>query len=162
MLRTAWIGVLAFLADRISKQAAAEWLTPGAPKTILSGVLDFTYAQNTGMAFSILADRTWMLIVVSAVALAVLVGAFRRALRCTPAQRVMLWLLLAGGIGNLVDRLFYGYVVDFLCVRFVSFPVFNLADIYLTVSSFFLVIALLRTADVKQINGQNTSETAAP
>lgn len=144
MFRMAWVGVLAFLSDRISKQLVIDWLEPGASQVVWKGVLNLTYAQNTGMAFSILADRTWLLIVFSVVALILMVVALRRALHDTPVQNALLWLLLAGGIGNLIDRLLFGYVVDFFCVQFVRFPIFNVADVCLSVAAVFLIVALLR------------------
>jgi len=161
MFRTAWVGVLAFLADRISKQLVIEWLEPGMPKVVWDGVLHLTHTQNTGMAFSILADRTWLLIVVSALALLLLVSALYRALQHTPAQNALLWLLLAGGIGNLLDRLFFGYVVDFFSVQFVQFPVFNVADICLTVAAVFLIVALLRSPDEKKADEARADEEPA-
>jgi len=150
MIRTAWVGVLAFLADRISKQLVIEWMELGAAKVVWPGVLNLTYTQNTGMAFSILADRTWLLIVLSAAALIVIVEALRRALRSTPLHHALLWLLVAGGLGNLLDRLFFGYVIDFLHVQFVRFPVFNVADACLTVSALLLIVALLRNPEENQ------------
>ena len=157
MFQMAWVGVLAFLADRISKQLAAEWLELDAPKVLWEGVLNLTYTQNTGMAFNILAEHTWLLIVLSSLALVVLVTALYRALPRTRARGALLWLLLAGGLGNLADRLLSGYVVDFFSVQFVRFPVFNVADICLTVSAAFLIFALLRAPDGKKANGQPAS-----
>jgi len=155
MLRTVWVGVLAFLADRISKQLVIQWMELDTPKVIWEGVLNLTYTQNTGMAFSILADRTWLLIVLSTLALVLLVFALYRALPPrSQAQNALLWLLLAGGIGNLADRLFFGYVVDFFSLQFMQFPVFNVADMCLTMSSMFLIIALLRNPDDKKANAE--------
>jgi len=156
-----WVGILAFLADRICKQLATEWLKPDMPKVLWNGVLSLTYTQNTGMAFSILADRTWLLIVVSAAALLVLVWALRRVLQDTPLRNVLLWLLLAGGISNLMDRLFSGYVIDFISVQFIRFPVFNVADICLTVSAVILAIVLLRNPDEKGTDEPTAEEGPA-
>ncbi|MCL2811133.1 MAG: signal peptidase II [Clostridia bacterium] len=152
MFRTVWAGVLAFLVDRISKQLVVEWLELDTPRVLWEGVLNLTYTQNTGMAFSILAGRTWLLIALSSLALIILVTALYRALPRTPSASALLWLLLAGGIGNLADRLLFGYVVDFFSVQFVQFPVFNVADVCLTVSAVFLIIALLRHPDEKKAN----------
>jgi len=149
-----WVGILAFLADRIGKQLAVEWLEPNAPKTLWEGVLELTYTQNTGMAFGVLADRTWLLVALSSLALLVLVTALYRVLPKTHASGVLLWLLLAGGIGNLLDRLLFGYVVDFISVRIVQFPVFNVADVCLTVAAAFLIVTLLRNPGEKRANDQ--------
>ena len=161
MKRTAWVGVLAFIADRVTKQLAAETLRIGETRVLWDGVLQLTHARNTGIAFSILADRTWLLIVVSALALILLVEAFRRTLRRAPVYDAALWLLLAGGVGNLADRLCYGYVIDFISPQFLRFPVFNLADVCLTVSAAFLVFALLRSSGIKEKDARNTDEQSA-
>ncbi len=161
MLRTAWIGILAFLADRISKQLVGEWLQLGMSKAVWPGVLNFTYTQNTGMAFSILADRTWMLIVFSVIALVLLTFALRRALRDTPWHNALLWLLLAGGLGNLVDRLCFGYVLDFFHVQFVQFPIFNVADICLSFAAVFIIMALLVNPDEKRAVKKVEDESAS-
>ena len=154
MFQMAWVGVLAFLADRISKQLTVEWLELDVPKALWEGVLNLTYTRNTGMAFNILAEHTWLLIVLSSLALVVLMTALYRTLPRTRAHGALLWLLLAGGLGNLLDRLLFGYVVDFFSVQFARFPVFNVADICLTLSVMFLIIALLRNPDGKKANGQ--------
>jgi len=154
MFQAAWVGVFAFLADRITKQLTVEWMELGASKTLWAGVLDLTHTRNTGMAFSILAGHTWLLIMLSLLSLVVLVTALYRALPRTQAYNALLWLLLAGGIGNLADRLLFGYVVDFISVQFVRFPVFNVADICLTVSAALLIIALLFNPDGKKKNEQ--------
>ena len=154
MFRTAWAGVLAFLVDRISKQLTLEWLELDTPSVVWEGVLNLTYTQNTGMALNILAGHTWLLIVLSSLALITMVTALYRALPGTPRQCVLLWMLLAGGLGNLADRLLFGYVIDLFSVQLVQFPVFNVADAFLTVSSVFLIIALLRHPDEKKANGQ--------
>ena len=157
MFRTVWAGVLAFLVDRITKQLAVQWLELDTPKVLWEGVLNLTYTHNTGMAFSILAGNTWLLIVLSALALVILVAALYRALPRTETQSALLWLLLAGGIGNLADRLIFGYVVDFFSVQFVQFPVFNVADICLTVSAVLLIVALLRNPDEKKVHEQSAA-----
>ena len=152
MHRTAWVGLLAFLADRLSKQLASEWLQPGASVALINGALHFTYTQNTGMAFSILADRTWLLIVFSMAALVLLTCALRRALNPSTFHNALLWLLLAGGIGNLADRLFFGYVVDFIHIQLPFMPVFNVADMCLTASAALLAITLVRSPGAKKNN----------
>lgn len=152
MLRTAWIGILAFVADRISKVAIVEWLqTPGGTHRLWDGVLGLLYTQNTGMAFSILENHTWLLIILSVLALLLVVWALVRTLESTTANYVFLWLMLAGGLGNLMDRLLYGYVVDFFHIELFRFAIFNVADICLTVSVVYLIFSLLRAPQKKQV-----------
>jgi len=161
MIRTAWVGALAFLADRISKQLVVEWLEPESSVVIWKNVFSLTYTQNTGAAFSILADRTWLLIAFSAVALVVMTEALRRALHNTPLRNVLLWLLMAGGLGNLADRLLFGYVVDFFNIQILHFPIFNVADICLTIAAVFLIVALLRNPEEAREPKKASEEHAA-
>lgn len=152
MLRTAWIGILAFVLDRISKVAIVEWLqTPGSSRRLWDGVVGLLYTQNTGMAFSILENRTWLLIILSVLALLLVVWVLLRTLDPTTVNYAFLWLMLAGGLGNLIDRLLYGYVVDFIHIELFRFAIFNVADICLTVSVVYLVFSLLRSPQKKQV-----------
>ncbi len=145
MLHTAWVGILVFVLDRISKQLVMDNLAGAASRVVWPGILSFTYTKNTGMAFSILANRTWLLIVLSIIALVLMVVALKGALQETKMRNMLLWMLLAGGFSNLLDRLLFGYVVDFIEVMFFRFPIFNVADISLTVAAVCLIIALLRS-----------------
>ena len=151
MMHTVWVGVLAFVIDRLTKVWAVSWLRvqPGGTYALWPGVLHLTYVQNTGMAFSLLENHTWLLALITPLALLLVVVALKYAMRCTTLQNALLWLLLAGGAGNLVDRVFYGYVVDFLEIRLFRFAIFNFSDMYLTLAALFLIIALLLTKEEK-------------
>lgn len=94
----------------------------------LPGVLDLTYVQNTGAAFSLLSSHTWVLTLLSGVVSLVLVIAIAR--KALPHWSGMLGmaLLLGGAVGNFIDRLLLGFVTDMFAVTFVNFPVFNVAD----------------------------------
>ena len=153
MIHTVWVGILALVLDRASKAWAMSWLRvqPGGSFALWPGVLHLTYAQNTGMAFSLFEEYTWILALLTPLALLLVVIALKYAMPCTRLQNGLLWLLLAGGVGNLIDRVVYGYVVDFLEIRLFRFAIFNLADVYLTLAAILLIIALLLTPDAKEI-----------
>ena len=95
--------------------------------------LSLTYVQNTGAAFSLLSDHTWLLTLLSAVVSVGLVVALGK--RALPRRRGMLALalLLGGAVGNFIDRLLLGFVTDMFALTFVDFPVFNVADICVVV-----------------------------
>lgn len=140
MLRRGY-GLLAlavFLLDRASK----IWAASGAldhPRIVLPGILRFAYVQNTGAAFGFLQGRTSLLAAITAaVLLALLVGLCIWGARVPPVARCALWVMLGAGVGNLWDRVFYGYVVDFIQVLFVRFPVFNIADACMVLSTLVL------------------------
>lgn len=99
-------------------------------------VLDLTYVQNTGAAFSFLSEHTWLLTLISAVMSVVLTLAVWKKFFSHPFGRTALTLVLAGAVGNLIDRALLGYVVDMFNVLFMDFAVFNVADICVVVGGF--------------------------
>ena len=126
MLWGAYVAPLALAVDRITKVWAQR---AELPRTALPGILQFRYVQNTGAAFSAFSGRTGWVTAVSILLVILVLGylAFGRGVhKCT---RLGLWLIVAGGLGNLYDRLTLGYVVDFIEVLFVRFAIFNFADI---------------------------------
>ncbi|MBQ9253100.1 MAG: signal peptidase II [Clostridia bacterium] len=141
MKKYGWIALLVFLLDRASKL-----LWPRIPPSgflLIPGVLDLYPARNTGMAFSLLSGRPWLLGLLS---LGVIVGAFfflrRKALR--PLCWVGLMMMLGGAVGNLADRLITGFVPDMIELLFVRFAIFNLADVALVVGCLLVMIDLFR------------------
>lgn len=128
-------------ADQLTKWLAVTYLRNSDAVTAIPRVLDFSYTENTGAAFSILSGERWFLIVITlivmiALAVFVLLGRFRRYW----LFNVSATLILAGGIGNLIDRLLQGYVVDFIHVTFMDFPIFNVADCFVVIGSVLLLI----------------------
>lgn len=128
-------GVLSVLAaavlvgvDQLIKRWATVVLLPKTAMTLIPGVLELRYFLNDGMAFSMLAGKQKLLIAVtSLMLLGVLWMLFARKL--TPLERVAWTLVLGGGIGNLIDRVLNGEVVDYINLLFMRFAVFNFADI---------------------------------
>ena len=105
--------VVALVAlDQLVKYLVVQNIPLGEYVPFLPHILDLTYVQNTGAAFSLFSEHTWLLTLVSL---------------------VMSVLLLAGAVGNLIDRAFQGYVVDMFHVLFMEFAVFNVADICVVV-----------------------------
>lgn len=109
------------------------------------GVFELHYLENRGAAFGMLQDQKVLFILIAMIILAVIVYVLFK----TPYQKmytklhITLVLIAGGAIGNLIDRLRYDYVVDFLYFSLINFPIFNVADIYVTLSSIYLVILLL-------------------
>ena len=111
----------------------------GGSLPFLPHILELTYVQNTGAAFSMLSQHTWLLTIVSAVVAVVIAAALVKKVVKHPFGVLSLSVVLAGAVGNLIDRVLNGYVVDFLYFSLIDFPVFNVADIYVTVSAFLLM-----------------------
>ena len=134
-----WIAVLTVIADQLVKWVC---LSLTGSVTLIPKVLALTYAENTGMAFSLFSGRAWALGVVSAVC--ILVGwLVLRRYRLGVLSRVAAMLMLGGAVGNMLDRFFRGYVVDMFEVLFMEFAIFNVADAALTVGTALMALSLL-------------------
>ena len=129
--------------DQWVKYLVVQTIPLGEHVPFLPHLLDLTYVQNTGAAFSLFSSHTWLLTVISLVMSILLALAVWKPLFRHPAGRAALTLLLAGAVGNLIDRALQGYVVDMFHVLFMEFAVFNVADICVVVGGFAAVIYYL-------------------
>ena len=109
----------------------------------IPGFFKFLYTQNTGAAWSMFSGSTVALIIISVIVIALL-GVYVFASKTkNPLFYVSLGLIVGGAIGNLIDRIFLGYVRDFIKLEFMNFPIFNTADCFLTVGVVCLVVYYL-------------------
>ena len=128
--------------DRLVKYWAMTVLAPAVELNGIKGVFHFYYVENTGAAFSILREHTWILIVITALVVAAgLYVLFSKKLSI-PYQ-ICIAAIVGGGIGNLIDRICYGYVVDMFMFDFVEFAIFNVADIFITLAGIAIIVVLL-------------------
>ena len=134
-----WIAALVVIADQAVKALS---IAVGGPVTLIPGVLAFTYAENTGMAFSLLSGHTWLLGVASLAAIA-LGWRILRGFRLGPVSRTAAMLMLGGAVGNRIDRFCRGEVGDMFETLFVRFAVFNVADAALTLGAGLMVVSLI-------------------
>jgi signal peptidase II len=146
--------VLGFVLDRITKILATGLL--GKPDIILiPGVLQFHYLENTGAAFSLLNGQFTFFFITTPI-LCIVILVLLSKLPYDNRRYFPLWLIgflmLAGALGNLYDRIAYRYVIDFIYFSLIDFPVFNVADIYVTVSVTVLVILVLFFYKESEIN----------
>ena len=119
--------------DQLVKYLVSANIPLGGSVPFLPYIMDLTYVQNTGCAFSLLEQHTWLLTIVSAVISVLLGVAIARGFFKHPLGKITLSLLLAGAVGNLIDRAFYGYVIDMFRTLFMNFAVFNVADVCVVV-----------------------------
>ena len=115
--------------DQLVKYLVVQNIPLGHHVPFLPYTLDLPYVQNTGAAFSLFNEHTWILTLISLVMSVILAVALVKKFFRHPLGRVCLALLLAGAVGNLIDRLFFGFVTDMFQTTFISFAVFNVADI---------------------------------
>jgi signal peptidase II len=112
---------------------------------ILPQVLSFSYTQNTGVAFGLISNNIIFVIIFNIVILGIIIKFLKENNdNIDYTVLVSLILILSGGIGNLIDRILRGYVVDFIKFDFINFPIFNVADISITLGIFILVIIIVK------------------
>ena len=136
--------LLLLAADQWSKAAAAAHLN-GHPNLILiPDVFELSYLENTGAAFGMLKDMRFLFVIITFVVLIFLAFALYRmpVTKHFLPLRITGILLGAGAVGNMIDRIWHGYVIDFFYFSLIDFPVFNVADCYV-VAAAFLAFALL-------------------
>lgn len=133
-------------ADQLTKLLAVHFLAPITTLPLIPKVFHLTYVENTGAAFSLLAGRSVFLILLTAVLIAALIALLIRQHKTRTARPLnfALTMVIGGALGNLLDRLHYGYVVDFFDCRIIGFAVFNVADCFVVVGCVLVVASILR------------------
>lgn len=135
--------IVLVIIDQIIKFFCIEYLMEIETITIIEGILNFTYVENRGMAFGMFQGARWFFVVFTVVLVIFMIYHYKTLGNATKIHRLMrlsLILVMAGAIGNWIDRMFLGYVVDFLHVQFIDFPVFNFADILVVCGTIFYSI----------------------
>ncbi len=143
-LRCLFYILLLTLVDQLSKAAASSRLKNRAIP-LIPGILELRYLENRGAAFGLMPNKQWLFIMFALVICCAVIYIYPRIL---PGDRyallrIIACLLGAGAVGNLIDRIRLGYVIDFLYLRIIDFPIFNVADIYITLCSLLLILGLL-------------------
>ena len=137
----ALVCLILVLFDQITKILARTNLK-AAPYALWDGVFEFHYHENRGSIWGILQGKVDILLIASLFIFALLVYVYVRMPK-TKEYAPLFWVLtvmMAGAVGNTIDRIFFGFVTDFLYFKLINFPIFNVADCYLTVCAFLTVI----------------------
>ena len=149
MLKWLWLSVLVIALDQISKYMASQMLVMYEPVAVMP-MFNFTLMFNTGAAFSFLSEaggwQRWFFTIIALVISAVIVHWIRRLNAAQQLQAVGLSLVLGGALGNVIDRLLLGHVVDFIQIYYEQWywPAFNLADSAITLGVILLILDTLR------------------
>ena len=130
-------------ADQAVKWYTVSHLTLGETAPLLPGLVELLRVHNYGAAWSSFSGMRWLLIVVTAAVMAVLAVLLLRRMVRHPLGVTALVLILGGGVGNLIDRIRLGYVVDMFALDLFQFPVFNVADIFVVCGGIAFCIAFL-------------------
>lgn len=127
------------ITDQVTKYLTVTHIALYQDVPVIDGLFHFTYIQNTGAAFSSFEGQHWLFALIFLVfTVLVLWEYFKKPLPLKPFERWCVAAIYGGGLGNMIDRVRFGYVVDMLDTVFVNFPVFNVADIFITCGSILL------------------------
>ena len=132
------------ILDQWTKMLAVRDLMPIRSTVLLDGILGLRYVENTGAAFGMLKGQRWFFIILSTAAIiAISIYLIKCRKTVPPFLGFSLAMIVGGGIGNQIDRIANGYVVDFLEFLFMDFAIFNVADCFVTVGAFLVIFDLL-------------------
>mgnify|MGYP002555669084 FL=1 len=133
--------VLCIAADQLTKICAAANLKDISTLPIIENIFHFTYVENRGAAFGMLADHRW--VILSVVGIAAIFVYLTVTKPKSWWMRLALCFIVGGGVGNMIDRIARGYVIDFIDCRFINFYVFNVADSFVCVGCAMFIIAVI-------------------
>ena len=148
MIKKIFIPIISILAlisiDQITKFIAKTNLV-GSPKVLIDGVLELRYVENSGAAFGILGGAMWLFYLITFIVLAAIIFIYIKVLsrKGFLPLRILSVFIFAGAVGNFIDRIRLGYVVDFVYISLINFPVFNIADIFVSWSAVLVLILLI-------------------
>lgn len=131
------ITLIIILLDQLIKYLISKYMRPSQSIPLIKNFLYLTYIKNTGAGFGILKGSNTILIFTSLIIIGIILFYFDRIIKEKPIH-IPIALILGGAIGNLIDRLFLGYVIDFIDFR--VWPTFNLADSCITIGALWLVV----------------------
>ncbi len=162
MVATVIIMFAIIIIDRAVKMWTTSYLAAMETLPVIEDVFHLTYVRNTGAAFSFLHEHTWILIVITIIFCFILLY-FVFFKKMTKWERITLAMVTAGGLGNLYDRIAYGYVIDMFDARIINFAVFNVADIFITCGGIafmivFLINDMKRSKELKNASANNDND----
>ena len=131
-------------ADQFTKYLTVANIALYEDVPFIPGIVQLTYVRNTGAAFSSFEGQQWLFALVFGIfTLAIIWEYFKKSMDFLPFERWCIAAIYAGGLGNMIDRVRYGYVVDMIQTLFMNFPVFNVADCFITCGCILLMAHLL-------------------
>ena len=143
------IVLLLIALDQLVKSYIVQQIPLGEVRSWIPNFVSLTYLQNRGAAFSILQDQQWLFAIITLVVMVAAIWYLHKHMEDSLWMVLGLTLIIAGGLGNFIDRVSKGFVVDMIHLDFINFAIFNVADSYLTVGVIILLIAMLK----EEING---------
>lgn len=126
--------------DQLTKYLTVQNIPLGEIVEVIPGIVSLTYIRNSGAAFSILEGQMWFFYIITVLVVSFLIYYMYTETKENTILGYILALILAGALGNFIDRLLFQYVVDMIKLEFIDFAIFNIADSYLTVGVILLII----------------------
>ncbi len=140
----ALFALAAALVDQVTKLLVLQHIPLGSTVKGIDGLVHLTYVQNTGAAFSSFEGQQWLFLLVFLLFTAAVIWEFStNKMGFSRFERWCIAAIYAGGLGNMIDRVRLGYVVDMIELEFVSFPIFNIADCFITCGCIAMIVSLL-------------------
>ncbi len=136
--------IIGVILDQVTKYFASSYIKDN-PIIIVEDVLELRYLENRGAAFGMLQNQQWFFLIITVITICIVTYIYIKLPRdkhFTPLRLCMI-SLMAGAIGNMIDRIRLQYVIDFIYFKIIDFPIFNVADIFATISTFALIILFL-------------------
>lgn len=139
------ISAIVLILDQVIKIIINNTFLENTLKIVISGFFYITKTFNTGGAWSILSNQTWFLIIAGLILLIYIISIIK-SFKINKRNKWGFGLLIGGILGNLIDRIIYGHVIDYLAFNIINyqFPVFNLADICIVLGTFLIIISVLK------------------
>ncbi|WP_283578209.1 signal peptidase II [Limosilactobacillus reuteri] len=134
------------ICDQLLKSWVASSIVLGGSKQLIPGIIELTNLRNSGAAWSIFEGQQTFFTIITIIVI-IVIGYFIWQYRKNIPMLIGLSLIMAGTIGNFIDRLRQGYVVDMFETTFINFPIFNIADMCLTIGVIWLIICILKEKD---------------
>ena len=151
--------------DQLTKWLTVVNLEEYESFPVWQDVFHFTYVKNTGMAFGMLKDHRWVFMVFSTIAIIALIIYLFRFRPESRWMQISMAMIIGGGIGNMIDRILLGYVIDFIDVTLINFAVFNIADSFVCVGAGIMIVCLvidlikeIKLEKAQKAEGQNHAD----
>lgn len=141
------VGAVLVVIDQVIKYFVSAYLQPIGSVNVIDNLFSLTYVENKGVAFGMFSGMHWLFIALTSVLLATIIFYMFKKRPKGRFFYICAALIIGGGVGNLIDRIFYGYVIDYISLSFFP-PVCNFADYCITTGTILLVIYLLFLSDI--------------
>ncbi|SRR6056297_641133 len=142
-----FIGLVLIVIDQSIKYIVQNNMFLGQPYPVIEDFLYLNYIKNTGIAFGLFKNNNLFMIIIISIILLILLYFYKQEKNKVFSLKISVTLLVSGAIGNLIDRLFYGFIIDY--IDFIFWPAFNLADALIVIGSILLGIYIIFIAEAK-------------